>query len=273
MTKEIILKGLEAAKDEFCQPVFLYSSCKDIENIFEIFDIHNELECHVIKHIIPFDKAFISKIVKYVRANDLTVVIDGSNIKDIEKTEIKNCILIVREEDISNLFDWFEKLSIIFCRIDLKCEVFNFDSLAVYGEQITRLGDMLAKQRKLNKACKINILNGALKLNEMKNCFAGEKDITIAPNGKRYICPAFYFEKESIENVHESDNPEESKMLKLENAPICKTCDVYQCERCVYLNKKYTSEYNMPSQIQCLKSNKEHEILLKLKRELEKPRW
>ncbi len=273
MTKEIILKGLETAKEEFCQPVFLYSSCKNIENIFKAFDICNELECHVIKHIIPFDKKLIRKITKYVKTNDLTVVIDGSNIKDVEKTGINNCILIVREEEMLNLFDWVEKLFPVFSRIDLKCEVVNFDSLALYGEQITRIGDRLAEERKLNKTCKINILNGALKLNEMENCFAGEKDVTIAPDGKRYICPAFYFEKESMVNVYETDNSEESKMLKLKSAPVCKTCDVYQCERCVYINKKYTSEYNMPSQIQCMKSNKEHEILLKLKRELEKPMW
>ncbi|MEG1313489.1 MAG: radical SAM protein, partial [Bacilli bacterium] len=41
------------------------------------------------------------------------------------------------------------------------------------------------------------------------------------------------------------------KLMKIQNSPICKYCDAYQCNACKFLNKKLTEEYNIPSKIQC----------------------
>lgn len=59
-------------------------------------------------------------------------------------------------------------------------------------------------------------------------------------------------------------------MTRLERSPVCKVCDAYQCERCVYLNKERTLEYNVPSELQCLKSHRERKRTMHLQEELEK---
>ena len=50
------------------------------------------------------------------------------------------------------------------------------------------------------------------------------------------------------------------KHLQLEGAPVCKKCQAYQCNRCIYLNKSRTREYNISPEVQCRKSNIERSI-------------
>ena len=49
------------------------------------------------------------------------------------------------------------------------------------------------------------------------------------------------------------------QLLELKYSPICRICDAYQCKRCVFLNKKLTSEINTPSSRQCRLSHIERE--------------
>ncbi len=42
------------------------------------------------------------------------------------------------------------------------------------------------------------------------------------------------------------------RLYKLAYAPICRTCDAFQCKRCVWLNQKTTLEVNTPSHEQCV---------------------
>ena len=96
----------------------------------------------------------------------------------------------------------------------------------------------------------------------MSNCNAGWKSITLAPNGKYYICPDFFYADEEdscgdIENGLDIKNP---LLYKLNHAPLCRDCGAYHCQRCVFLNKKKTLEVNIPSYEQCAKADIELSI-------------
>ena len=111
----------------------------------------------------------------------------------------------------------------------------------------------------MQSGIELNILSDRLVLTNMNNCEAGVKHITFAPNGKFYICPGFYFddENDSIGDLASGINIKNQQLYKLEYAPICRTCDAFQCKRCVYLNRKTTLEVNTPSHEQCVVSHLE----------------
>jgi CXXX repeat peptide maturase len=91
-------------------------------------------------------------------------------------------------------------------------------------------------------------------LKEMNNCGAGDTNITLAPNGKFYVCPAFYYEDEadSIGDLEHRLDIKNKQLYRLDHAPICRHCDAWQCKRCIWLNRKTTLEVNTPSHEQCV---------------------
>ena len=116
----------------------------------------------------------------------------------------------------------------------------------------------------------LNILTDRMMLSQMNNCGAAESNITLAPNGKFYVCPAFYYNNES-KNVGDLEHGLEIKnkhLYKLDYAPICTNCDAYQCKRCIWLNRKTTLEVNTPSHEQCvvahMERNASRELLQKI---------
>lgn len=110
-----------------------------------------------------------------------------------------------------------------------------------------------------NEFVEVNFLTDRLFLKNMNNCNAGVNHFTFAPNGKMYICPGFYYEKsdEYIGDTMGITNLKNGNLFRLENAPICSSCDAYHCKRCVFLNKKLTLEVNTPSHQQCVISHLE----------------
>lgn len=93
---------------------------------------------------------------------------------------------------------------------------------------------------------------------EMNNCNAGHNTITVAPDGKFYLCPAFYYAQEqSIGDITNGLNIKNSQLYKLDYAPLCRQCDAFQCKRCIYLNKRLTREVNIPSKEQCVMAHLE----------------
>jgi len=104
----------------------------------------------------------------------------------------------------------------------------------------------------------------------MCNCDAGNESFALAPNGKIYICPAFYFDnpENNIGDLDSGINIKNEYLLDFEFAPICKECDAYHCNRCKFLNKKLTDEINTPSKNQCLISHIERNCTQKLQRVL-----
>lgn len=142
---------------------------------------------------------------------------------------------------------------------------FNSDIEHLYSQFLDNLNEKIYQEYKDNHSIQVNILTDRMVLDSMNNCGAGDGTITLAPDGKFYICPGFYFDGESnvgdIVNGLDIKNPQ---LYKISHAPICRICDAYQCRRCIWLNRKTTLEVNTPSHEQCVLSHIERNASRKL---------
>lgn len=104
------------------------------------------------------------------------------------------------------------------------------------------------------KSPQINILTDRMMLDKMNNCGAGDTTITLAPDGRFYVCPAFYTDADgyAVGDLAHGLDIKNGQLYKLAYAPICRRCDAYQCRRCIWLNRKTTLEVNTPSHEQCV---------------------
>lgn len=190
---------------------------------------------------------------------------------------------IAKQYDIAALLPQAKRLNICLTDIDL----FEDEQIDDYKNALATLNAVLVNQFKSGKQPQVNILTDRLQLTEMHNCGAGVTNITLAPNGKFYLCPAFYYdEKMGITNRlnHHKPSSERSvgdlengiaipnpQLLKLDHAPLCRICDAFHCNRCIWLNQKLTWDNNTPSHQQCvlahLERNASRDLQLKLKEE------
>jgi CXXX repeat peptide maturase len=166
------------------------------------------------------------------------------------------------------LFTRLNRISVVIEDVDK----FNSDIQAKYQQFLENLIPDIVKIYKSGRALQLNIITDRMMLTSMNNCNAGWESITLAPNGKFYICPAFYLcEGENpVGNVKDGLLIKNSQLYKLQYSPICRTCDAYQCRRCVWLNKKFTYEVNIPSKEQCVMAHLERNASGKLLAEIRK---
>lgn len=128
-----------------------------------------------------------------------------------------------------------------------------------YKVILGKLAKNIKDEYKKGKVVQLNILTDRMMLDKMNNCNAGYESITFAPDGKFYICPAFYLEPDgyTIGDIQTGLDIKNSQLYRIDHAPICKNCDAYQCRRCIWLNRKTTLEVNTPSHEQCVVSHLE----------------
>ena len=133
------------------------------------------------------------------------------------------------------------------------------ERLGRYGEFLSDLEREVAGMIQSGVVPQINLLTDRLFLAEMNNCNAGWESVTVAPDGRLYVCPAFYYEDESdsIGRLPAGPDIRNGRLLRLDHAPICRRCDAFQCRRCVWLNRKLTLEVNTPGREQCVVSHLE----------------
>lgn len=187
------------------------------------------------------------------------IVIDGW--KDIEKATVTEAYYVFRTSlgdfykrvtELKPLLGLASQLSIVF----IDEVVFSKDDVIPYEAALNKLKDLVLKEFADGHQIKLNLLTYRLFLDEMSNCDAGWKSITLAPNGKYYVCPAFYYDDEnnSCGNLDEGLDLKNPLLYKLNHAPLCRSCNAFHCQRCTFLNKKKTGECNIPSFEQCEKS-------------------
>jgi len=123
-----------------------------------------------------------------------------------------------------------------------------------YGKALTALSSIVKQCYKEEHTINFNLLTDRLNPSKNYNCGAGETSLTLAPDGKFYVCPAFYG-VESIGDLESGIHIPNQQLYKLAYAPICRECDAWQCPRCVWLNRKTTLEVNTPSHEQCVKAH------------------
>lgn len=140
-----------------------------------------------------------------------------------------------------------------------------------YKTVLASLGKEVEQLYVDGKSPQLNLLTDRMMLTAMNNCNAGDTTITLAPNGKFYTCPAFYYENEddSVGDLESGLDIKNKQLYKLDHAPICRKCDAWQCRRCIWLNRKTTLEVNTPSHEQCvaahLERNASRELMLSLR--------
>lgn len=143
-----------------------------------------------------------------------------------------------------------QRLNIVITDMDS----FSEEDFHIYNDVLAELSKYVESLYLNGKTPQLNILTDRMMLNDMNNCGAGETTITIAPNGKFYVCPAFYLDDEQncIGDLEKGLDIKNKQLYKLDHAPICRNCDAWQCKRCVWLNQKTTLEVNTPGHEQCV---------------------
>lgn len=188
-----------------------------------------------------------------------------------EKVDAKNLVLRLTFSEMCAKKDIIAKLFASGTRINLcitDVEQFTDGQIETYKQVLNEWNTSLLDLYKQSQSPQFNLLTDRMMLEKMHNCEAGVSNITLAPNGKFYLCPAFYYDEQTkvdnqlnhhqptsdnavgdLENGLDIPNPQ---LLKLDHAPLCRNCDAYQCRRCIWLNRKLTWDNNTPSHQQCV---------------------
>ncbi len=150
-------------------------------------------------------------------------------------------------------------------------EAFKDDDADSYCNTLGSLAGIIVECYKSGKFVQLNLLTDRLILTGMNNCNAGVSNVTLAPNGRFYLCPAYYYENEadSVGDLKVGLVISNQHLLRLDHAPLCRKCDAYQCKRCIWQNQHLTLDANTPSHQQCvvahLERNASRSLLAKLK--------
>jgi radical SAM peptide maturase (CXXX-repeat target family)/CXXX repeat peptide maturase len=253
MNIEIMRKGLGFAKSNEYIPVFLGD---------------NESMNHL-----RIESDFY-RIIDGNTANDFKESIPVFQ-NDVNESELlfENSILLIKRVNLSKIAELCQKLFIKTHRINLKfedIETWNNDDLQIYEHQLDILISLIIQSYKEQKNLQINVLNDLMESDSLVDCGAGETTFALAPNGKIYYCPAFYFDnpENSIGDLENGINIKNSYLLDHKRAPLCSICDAFHCSRCKFINKKCTNEINTPSKMQCVISHTERNKAMKLQNEL-----
>lgn len=222
---------------------------------------------------------------KALQANADVIVFD--NLARMETYEFKeNGVYLIRTSK-SCLFEQYMLLLrplAIAARVNVvitDIEYFNENDFDKYKNILATLSKNLETLYLEGKSPQLNLLTDRIMLEKMNNCNAGWENITLAPDGNFYVCPAFYLvsdeedyglgkSKYSIGNLNDGLDIKNSQLYKLSHSPLCRNCDAYQCKRCVWLNRKMTYEVNIPSHEQCvvahLERNTSRDLLYRIRK-------
>ncbi len=209
--------------------------------------------------------------------------IDDGNDSDVEvandipeKVGAKNLVLrlsfnelLKQKAEIAKLFASGVRINL--CITDV--EQFTDEQIEAYKQLLEEWSTALLDLYKQGLSPQCNLLTDRMMLDKMHNCEAGMSNVTLAPNGKFYFCPAFYYdERTAVSNQMDHNHPTSDnsvgdlekgldipnpQLLKLDHAPLCRNCDAFQCRRCLWLNRRLTWDLNTPSRQQCVTAHVE----------------
>lgn len=235
MPGDVLEKGIRFCKENNLVPMFLgkcnHNLCEDKDHFFELLSANEQHP----------QNNFIS-----IFDNCIDSAGEGSDVT----------ILLVDKEHIGDIFSFCAGLSKYKVRTNLfiqDLQNWGEDDIAEYDAQIVLLRELIEGCINEGRNYHINILSDFVYLQKPRDCGAGTTSVALAPNGKFYICPAFYFESEDnyIGNLTEGIKSIDKKFRLRSLSPICSYCDISNCSRCLYLNKKLTNELHIPPKVLC----------------------
>ncbi len=188
---------------------------------------------------------------------DVVVYHDWSGLSFGQFTEDMCVVLRTSKADLFERFLFLQDVLSKVARLNIvitDVESFIDEDFEKYKNVLQSLSDHLGTLYVEGTYQQLNLLTDRMLLKEMHNCGAGDSSITLAPNGKYYICPAFYFDNsdDSVGNLNQGLDIKNKQLYRLDHAPICNHCDAWHCKRCIWLNRKTTLEVNTPSHEQCV---------------------
>lgn len=163
---------------------------------------------------------------------------------------------------IGEILDKVTRLNIVITDI----ETFTEDDFMAYKSLLSNLAERVEQIYVSGKSPQLNMLTDRIMLEKMNNCGAGDTSVTLAPDGKFYVCPAFYLSADgyTIGDMVNGLEIKNSQLYRLDHAPLCRRCDAWQCKRCIWMNRKTTLEVNTPSHEQCVVAHLERNASRKL---------
>lgn len=193
--------------------------------------------------------------------------------KVVQHPKTSAVILLVSKDNLGKMSNMSEQLFRQTHRINLildDIEKWGETDLEHYATQLESVATQIREAFDQGQKYEFNVLTDLWYLSSQRNCGVGTKSFSLAPNGKIYLCPAFYFDDPAtfVGSLDSGINLKNSELFLQKNAPICSVCDVYSCKQCRFLNKKLTAEFNTPSKIQCLVSHVERKISKELQASL-----
>ena len=163
---------------------------------------------------------------------------------------------------IGEILDKVTRLNIVITDI----ETFTEDDFMAYKSLLSNLAERVEQIYVSGKSPQLNLLTDRIMLEKMNNCGAGDTSVTLAPDGKFYVCPAFYLSADgyTIGDMVNGLEIKNSQLYRLDHAPLCRRCDAWQCKRCIWMNRKTSLEVNTPSHEQCVVAHLERNASRKL---------
>lgn len=166
---------------------------------------------------------------------------------------------------IKSLFPKLDRLVVVITDIDK----FQESDFQKYETFLSAMIPIVKEEYGKGHSLHFNLLTDRMLLDKMNNCNAGDESITLAPDGKFYICPAFYLDgSKAVGDLKNGLDIKNQQLYHLDHAPICRKCDAWQCRRCIWLNRKTTLEVNTPSHEQCVVAHIERNASRRLLEEI-----
>ena len=223
-----------------------------IQFVYPVYELpeeyHTLIETIDHQRIIPAPQATSGAEVMVIECLEkIPETITGDAAYVVRTTKVE---LFQNVEKLSQLLGKANRINIVLTDVD----TFTDADFALYRQVLSQIADATTEQYTHGHFPQLNILTDRVLVDRMNNCNAGVENITLAPNGQFYVCPAFYYENEldAIGNPADGIDIKNKQLFQIDFSPLCRRCDAYQCRRCVWLNRKTTLEVNTPSHEQCV---------------------
>jgi len=269
LKKGILFAMKENLNIQFVYPDYeLPQEYKDVINTID----HNKIVSSLCEDVVLRNNA------------DIVVFHEWTGIEFYDFKENAVCVLRTTKEDLFDRYLFLKPVIAKVARLNVvitDVETFTDGDFDRYKNILHTLSEEIEKLYTEGKSPQLNLLTDRMMLDKMNNCGAGDTNITLAPDGRFYVCPAFYLAdddedfglgkaKFSTGDLQNGLDVKNRQLYCLDHAPLCRNCDAYQCKRCVWLNRKTTLEVNTPSHEQCVMAHIERNASRELLKNIRK---
>jgi radical SAM peptide maturase (CXXX-repeat target family)/CXXX repeat peptide maturase len=253
LDEDDLQNGLRYAREHFCRPVILQPESGERLDLTSDWD--------------PI--SIVSARSKHAAAGDILVFDNHVDQGD----SCDNSILLVDAGNIDQLATLVRSLLRRAKRINLVLrgiEGLNDATAGEYERQLGAVAEELLVATQDGAEREVSVLTDRLHLTSAEDCGAGVHTVTLAPNGRFYLCPGFYHNDpaESVGSPSEGVDPQTVDLCRRRHAPLCVSCDAFQCRRCLFTSHSQTLHYNVPGRDQCVMSHVELKVTARLRERL-----